>query len=163
MIGRLSDFLRASLSSEPGAFNSLESELHAVQAYLDIEAVRFGERLAVRYICDTETGGAMVPPLILQPLVENAVKYAVGPSKRTVTITVEARSADEWLELIVSDDGRISAPAGHGTGVGLRNVAGRLDALFGAEATLEAVSREGGFAATIHMPLRRVEPFPEPA
>ena len=158
MIGKLSDFLRASLSSDPGDFIALEDEFETVQAYMDIESVRFGDRLDVHYVCDADLSGALVPSLILQPLVENAVKYAVAPSKQVVAVTIAARAEEGQLILTVADDGRAGALAGKsGTGVGLRNVRGRLEALYGAEGSLEAGAGETGFTATLRMPLRRAE------
>ena len=164
MIGKLSDFLRASLSSDPGDFIALEDEFETVQAYMDIESVRFGDRLDVRYVCGPDLSDALVPSLILQPLVENAVKYAVAPSKQAVVVTIEARAEGEHLVLTVADDGRAGpGPGGKAsTGVGLGNVRGRLEALYGAEAALHAGPGKVGFTATLQMPLKRAErPGPE--
>ena len=159
MIGKLSDFLRASLSADPGDFIALEDEFETVQAYLDIESVRFGERLDVHYVCETGLSGALVPSLILQPLVENAVKYAVAPSKQPVAVRIEARAEEGQLILTVADDGRACIAAGGkaSTGVGLRNVRGRLEALYGPAGTLEAGPGETGFVAVLRMPLRRAD------
>ena len=101
MLDHLADFLRASLSSEPKDVITLESELETVQAYLDIEFVRFGDRMNVRYICDDDLRDALVPSLILQPLIENAIKYAVAPSTKVVRLTVHAMKAGEDLFLEV--------------------------------------------------------------
>jgi signal transduction histidine kinase len=159
MIGKLSDFLRASLSADPGDFIALEDEFETVQAYMDIESVRFGERLDVHYACEPGLSGALVPSLILQPLVENAVKYAVAPSKQVVSVRIEARAEGDQLVLVVADDGR-AGPAGvkpSGTGVGLRYVRGRLEALYGPQGSLDAGPGEDGFTAVLRMPLRRAE------
>ncbi len=160
MVLRLSDFFRFSLSTEPTELVSLESELEMVEAYLEIESVRFGERLRIDYACDRSLGDAEVTSLILQPLVENAVKYAVAPSREAVTIAITARVDAGDLVLTVVDDGHVdpvrSMPPG--TGVGLRNVAARLDALYGAAGRLSAERIERGFAATIRMPFRRSSP-----
>ncbi|WP_052697732.1 sensor histidine kinase [Luteibacter yeojuensis] len=155
MIERLSRFLRASLTGEPTDLVSLSAELDMIHAYLDIEAIRFGDRLNVRYACQAGLAEAQVPSFILQPLVENAVKYAVAPAKQAVTIAIEASAENESLILVVEDDGRHDhAMAVPGTGVGLRNVAARLDALYGPAARMEAVRRERGFTAVIRLPLQ---------
>ena len=162
MISKLSDFLRASLASEPGDFITLEEELETTQAYLDIESVRFGARLAVEFACAPGLGDALVPSLLLQPLVENAVKYAVAPAKRTVTIRVEATRDGDNLALVVADDGDPAEPSQRrpGTGVGLGNVRRRLEALYGAQGAVETFPGETGYLALVRMPLRRAEAPP---
>lgn len=157
MLSRLSDFLRASLSSEPTDLVTLSQEIDLVQAYLEIEAVRFEDRLDVRYAIDPGLADALVPSLILQPLIENAVKYGVAPSKRPVTVRIEATAENGNLILIVKDDGRQRSEPdeGAGTGVGLANVAARLDTLYGRASRIEAVRREVGFTAVVRLPMRR--------
>ncbi len=157
MIARLSDFLRISLATEPSGLVPLAAELEMVEAYLDIESVRFGDRLRVRYECAPDLSDAEVPILILQPLVENAVKYAVAPSREPVTILIQAAARGGNLTLTVVDDGSggIVGSGPVSTGVGLRNVADRLEALYGSAAQLTARARERGYVAAIEMPLRR--------
>lgn len=92
MIARLGDFLRITLAMEPTGLVPLASELKMVDAYLEVESVRFGDRLCVRYECGRDLSEAEVPSLILQPLVENAVKYAVAPSRDAVTIAIKAEA-----------------------------------------------------------------------
>ena len=159
MITRLSDFLRASLSEEPTGLVALSYELDTIQAYLDIESIRFGDRMAVRYACDSGLADTQVPSLILQPLVENAIKYAVTPSKEQVTVSIKARATADELVLIVEDDGthQSATRAAISTGVGLRNVAARLETLYGSAGRMEAIKRERGFIAVIHLPLRRAD------
>jgi signal transduction histidine kinase len=157
MITRLSDFLRTSLSDETTGLTTLGSELDTVQAYLEIESVRFGERMKVHYACDPGLTQAQVPSLILQPLVENAVKYAVTPSKEQVTLSIEASATGERnLILVVEDDGRHATEQTPtpSTGVGLRNVAARLNALYGSSGHIEAIRRERGFTAVVRLPLQ---------
>jgi signal transduction histidine kinase len=156
MILRLSSFLRASLADEPTVLVPLAAEIDMVQAYLEIEAVRFGDRLKIRYQCDADLDDAQVPNFILQPLIENAVKYAVAVSREPVTVSVEATLAGGDLILSVKDDGRMSAGGeGSGLGVGLRNVAARLEALYGAAGSVAANRREVGFTAVVRLPLSR--------
>jgi hypothetical protein len=153
MIARLSNFLRSSLVATPGEFVTLDVELNVVQEYLEIEAVRFGDGMAVDFACDEHARGMLVPSFILQPLVENAIKYAVGPSIGVTTIKVDARLDGGDLVMLVSDDGDAEkAKTRGGTGVGLGNVRARLAALYGERASLEAVPLERGFLAIVRLP-----------
>lgn len=158
MIGKLSDFLRASLEADPQREVTLDEEFATLQSYLDIEAVRFRDRLETEFVCPVELLDALVPSFILQPLIENAVKYAVAPSRRTVRIVVRATVVGErTLSLCVEDDGGQAfggAPKG-GTGLGLLNVRRRLEAFYGNEGELVATARERGFVALITLPLHR--------
>jgi signal transduction histidine kinase len=157
MITRLSDFLRASLSVDPADLVALAQELDTIQAYLNIESVRFGDRLEVQYACEPGLAEAQVPSMILQPVIENAVKYAVAPSKDRVTVSIEARRDNDDLVLVVEDNGkhRAGAVSTPGAGVGLRNVGERLATLYGVRANIEAVKRTRGFTVVIRLPLRR--------
>jgi signal transduction histidine kinase len=156
MTVKLSEFLRISLESDPEAEVTLDEELATTQSYLDIEAVRFPQRLKTEFQCPAALLGASVPSFLLQPLVENAVKYAVAPSRHTVTLSVHAKAALGTLTLTVEDDGRQAfgaLPPG-GTGLGLANISKRLDAFYGPLGTLEATATERGFIVTIQLPLR---------
>lgn len=161
MIERLSDFLRSSLGGDGAAFVTLDEELAMLQAYLEIEAVRFGDRLRVRYDCPPGLRRALVPSFLLQPLVENAIKHAVAPAMRPVTITLSAQAAGEDLVLSVEDDGPGEgadlAVKPRGAGVGLRNARERLAILYGPRGALEAVRRGPGFIAIARLPLALAE------
>lgn len=160
MIGRLCEFLRVSFAADPNAVTPLAEELATVEAYLEIESVRFGERLQVEVLCPPELETALAPGLILQPLVENAVKYGVATSRRKVKVRVEAATAGEDLKLLVEDDGdAANLPADHaGTGVGLENARRRLTALYGERAGLEAGRLPGGgWRTALWLPLERAE------
>ncbi|MCP3729843.1 histidine kinase [Sphingomonas sp. MG17] len=153
MILNLSTFFRTSLASEPTEDVPLAEEIAVQKLYLEIEAVRFPERLRATFDIDPAAAAACVPGLILQPLIENAVKYGVAPARRPVDIRVIARVASDMLEVSVQDDGN-GAKALNGTGVGLRNVRDRLAARFGGVASLTAGKRpEGGFEAKLVLPL----------
>lgn len=159
MLAKLSEFLRATLSSDPDALLPLEDELATLQHYLEIESVRFGERLAVEFICPPALNSALVPSFLLQPLIENAIKYALAPSAVPVTIRVEASNDGDTLIVAVEDDGvgqeKHRTP---GTGVGIANVRQRLETLYGAKGSLETRKRERGFVAVARLPLdRRVD------
>lgn len=156
MLAKLSEFLRATLSSEPDALLPLEDELATLQHYLEIESVRFGERLAVEFVCPPTLNSALVPSFLLQPLIENAIKYALAPSAVPVTIRVEASSEGDTLIVAVEDDGvGRDKDLKPGTGVGIANVRQRLETLYGAKGTLETHKRARGFVAVARLPLER--------
>jgi two-component sensor histidine kinase len=158
MILNLSTFFRATLTRNAQATIPLADEIRLQRLYLDIEQVRFPERLRFRLLVPRELEDALVPAMILQPLVENAIKYGVSRSQRPVTITIAAGLlADKVLELIVRDDGDCPpTEAEAGCGVGLGNVQARLEASFGDAA--ECVSGRpsaGGWIVRLTMPYTR--------
>jgi LytS/YehU family sensor histidine kinase len=154
MIMNLSTFYRTSLSGDPMDDVLLSEEVRLQRLYLDIEAVRFPERLRTEIDVPEELMTLCVPGLILQPLVENAIKYGVSGVNRPVTIAITARSERGKLVLTVTDNGKGPASADdHGTGVGLANVRDRLQARFGSRAGLVShVPKSGGFHVTLAMP-----------
>ena len=158
MLAELSDFLRLTLERDDEAEVPLADEVEFVRRYLAIEQVRFGDRL--RVAVDVEPGvlAAPVPALVLQPLVENAVKYAVAPREAGGRIAVEARRDGEALLLAVSDDGPglgSGDGAADGLGVGLANVRDRLREQYGDEGRVEATRAEGGgLRVELRLPLR---------
>lgn len=154
MTDKLSSFLRASLASDPTELVPLDQELTLIEDYLEIESIRFGDRLHVEIDCASNACAVPIPSFLLQPLVENAIKYGVAPSLEPVVIRVTGRREGEDLVVIVEDDGRGSAQAVKtgSTGVGLDNVRKRLKAIYGDAATLSAHPADRGFAATIRLP-----------
>lgn len=158
MLTRLADFLRATLAEPTSGLSPLEHELSVIEAYLEVEAVRFPDRLRVAYDCPPDLGDALVPDFILQPLVENAIKHAVAPAERPVTVTLAARAEARLLEITVSDDGDLAPgrPAALGLGVGLANVRDRLALLFGEHAALTVTHDENGYRAALRLPLARM-------
>ena len=159
MIQTLSGFYRRSLAGDPTSDLALEEEIDLQKLYLEIEAVRFPERLVAEFDIPAELARAEVPGMILQPLVENAVKYGVSATSRPVTIRVAAREEYGRLVLTVSDDGPGAAVAtvnGGGHKIGLANVRDRLAARFGEDAHLLAGPDEGGgWRAVLRLPLVR--------
>jgi two-component system, LytTR family, sensor kinase len=156
MIARLSDFLRLTLETADTPEIPVVEELEFVRRYLEIEQVRFGSRLHVTINAQAEAMNAMVPALVLQPLVENAVKHGVLTREQGGSVSVTAEQKNGDLRLCVSDDGpglpqnRVAA-----RGVGLRNIAARLSELYGNAARLSLdPSPTGGLAATIAIPFR---------
>jgi signal transduction histidine kinase len=156
MVENLSDFLRTGLELDPHDDIPLSREMELQSLYLGIETLRFPERLRVSVALPEDLRTALVPSLITQPLVENAIKYAVARSSAPVSVEIAAARCEDQLEISVSDTGPASqAPAAAGTGVGLANVAGRLRARFGAaQALLAGPNRQGGYTAAIRLPLR---------
>jgi two-component system LytT family sensor kinase len=134
----------------------LADELAMVRDYLAIEEARFGERVQSRVDAPPATLGCLVPPLVLQPLVENAVKHGLSPSAAGGTVWVIARVADGRLYLTVRDDG--AGPDGAataGTGTGLSNVRARLEGLYGDRQALStAAAPDGGTIVRVELPAR---------
>jgi LytS/YehU family sensor histidine kinase len=163
MIARLSDFLRATLGEPSDVKVELDAEFDMLDAYLDVERVRFQDRMQVRLDLPGELRKALVPPFLLQPLVENAVKYGVAASHRTVTITISAQYAERNLLLVIEDDGDCHASSG-GSGVGLANIRERLAIIYGERARLDTrPGTKGGFQASITLPLERASGPPPSA
>jgi signal transduction histidine kinase len=156
MIARLGQLLRTTLEGGGSQEVPLEEELRTVRAYLDIEQARFEDRLRVRWSVDPATHPARVPPLILQPLVENAVRHGIAPRAAEGTIEIEARHSGGALHLAVRDDG-VGLPAGGAPldGVGLANTRARLRQLYGARGGVElAGGTGGGVCVRITLPFR---------
>lgn len=154
MIMNLSTFYRTSLSGDPLDDVTLAEEVKLQRLYLDIEAVRFPDRLRVLIDIPDALMSVCVPGLILQPLVENAIKYGVSPVNRPVTLSISARAEAGQVQVTVADDGR--GPADNhaeGEGIGLPNVRDRLAARFGEAAALHSEApAEGGFIVTLTFP-----------
>ena len=166
MISRLSDLLRLTFDRTGAAKVTLQEELEFLEKYLEIEQIRFQDRLTVRYEIDSATLDAEVPRLILQPLVENAIKHGVSP--RTGPGVVEVSSAVEGnrLSLQVRDNGvGLSGTARQkfNRGVGLPNTRDRLECLYGEAGHLEFSEGDGGLAVRLLFPLEHAPRLPEGA
>jgi LytS/YehU family sensor histidine kinase len=155
-VSRLSDFLRYTLDNDPMSRVTLGSELSALDLYLEIEKVRFGDRLIVEKSIETRVQDALVPSLILQPLIENAIKYAITPSEEGGTLKISARVQHNTLVLQLSDTGP-GLGNGNGnqksSGVGLQNTRQRLQQLYGDnQAFTLAPNEPTGLTITINLP-----------
>ena len=148
----LSDFLRATLSRDPLRDIELGAELALQRLYLDIEKVRFEDALNVSVAVPAELSAARVPALILQPIVENAVRFGADADGRLNLSIVAARDGDGLL-IRVADNGAGGPTAAPGTGIGLNNVRERLALRFGPRAGLEARAAASGFVVELRMPL----------
>ena len=160
MIQSIARFYRHSLAADPTADLPLADEIALQRHYLDIEAVRFPERLIAEFDIPQALESACVPGMILQPLVENSIRYAVSPSRHPVTVRISARAAGNLLVLTVADDGSGASAAASGTtsgtGIGLTNVRLRLEARFGNGAHLQCGALPaGGYASILTLPLVR--------
>lgn len=153
----LSSFLRHTLEKELPDKAPLADEIEAQRQYLLIEQARFEDRLKYVETIPSELRDALAPSLILQPLVENAVKYGVARSSAAVTIEIRAEAVDGRLRLTVTDDGGpATGLAPPKLGLGLENVRRRLDLIYGAAAKLTCGPRSPhGFLAAVEIPLER--------
>ena len=155
-VARLSDFLRYTLDNDPMTRVTLGSELAALDLYLEIEKVRFGDRLIIEKYIESAAMPALVPSLILQPLIENAIKYAITPYEEGGTLRISARVQRGTLVMQVSDTG---PGLGNGienkksSGVGLKNTRERLQQLYGEhQAFTLAPNDPSGLRITINIP-----------
>jgi two-component system, LytTR family, sensor kinase len=157
MLTRLSDLLRLALDSSDTQEVPLRDELAFLKSYLEIEQTRFGERLKVMMDIGPETSGALVPSLILQPLVENAIRHGIEPQALAGIVRLSACCEGDQLRLRVSDNGvglRAGQPVAEG--VGLSNTRARLEQLYGGAHQFQMSNgADGGLAVDIVMPLRR--------
>jgi two-component system, LytTR family, sensor kinase len=153
---RLSEFLRYTLDQDPMKKVTLRQEIEAMNLYLTTEKLRFGERLKLEYAVEDTALDALVPSLLLQPLIENAVKYAVSPAEKGGTIRIEGRMRGSMLELAVADDGPgLSAKAvpGGGRGVGLRNTRERLAVLYEDRHRFVTIDNKPGLRIELGLPM----------
>lgn len=163
MLSRLSSFLRYTLANEPTALVPLSQEVDTLKLYLEIEKMRFDERLRTHFDIDARVAKARLPSLLLQPLVENAIKYAVTPQEEGADITVSARLIGERVLIAVSDTGPGLTDAktrpSLSTGVGLANIRERLAQAFGPDHRFDTRSNPGeGFGVEIEIPFQLDEP-----
>jgi signal transduction histidine kinase len=171
MLTRLSSFLRYTLVNEPTGRVTVANEVETLKLYLGIELMRFEERLRTTFRIDESVQEALLPSLLLQPLVENAIKYAVSPQESGAEITIAAQLVGQNLRITVSDTGpglqnpdtdhRLTGVSFDGgqsvsTGVGLANIRDRLAQAYGPAHRFETYEpSEGGFAVTIELPFER--------
>lgn len=154
MIAQLSDLFRYQLRANQEALLPLEAELSFVRDYLDLEKARFGQRLDYRIVLDApELASVLIPPLLLQPLVENAVRHGLSPRMVGGTVVVRASTREGLLELTVADDGKGFDPAGVQYGFGITNTRRRLDLLYDTALRIDARPGGGGTRCSFSIPL----------
>ena len=153
---RLTSLLRGVLSRSTTEFSTLGDEMDLVRAYLDLEQIRFEERLTVDVDVPAELHGRWIPTLILQPIVENAVKHGLEPLRAGGSVRVAARGDGDRLQIVVEDSGRWSPPATP-SGLGLRSVTDRLRSLYDGRAKLDISSSDQGTRVAIELPEAAVD------
>jgi two-component system sensor histidine kinase AlgZ len=154
---RLSEFLRNTLGLGERESISWREELQLARIYLDVEQVRFGTRLKVEMDVDEECGECMIPPLVLQPLIENAVKHGIASMVDGGTIRVEGHIKNGVMAVSVENSFDPESPSSRRHGLGLRNVRSRLETRFGAAASLTSHSENNLFRAEMIVPCQRAE------
>jgi two-component system, LytTR family, sensor kinase len=160
-VTRLSEFLRYTLDQDPMKRVTVEQEIEALNLYLEIEKLRFGDRLALSYRIDPHAMQALIPSLLLQPLIENAIKYAVAPREQGGRICIDGAVLGDKIRLSVGDDGpgivdgqRLES----GRGVGVRNTRERLQVLYGDRATVELLDQQPGLKVQLTLPAEFTTP-----
>jgi two-component system LytT family sensor kinase len=152
MLNRLSELLRISLQEVGNPVVRLRQEIGFIEAYLDIEKIRFEERLKVSWIVPADLLDVEIPPFILQPLVENAIKYGVAPRADGGSIVIRAYADEHGMLLEVEDDAPATLEAQKGFGIGLRNTRARLDTLYGPGKRFELLRENARTIARIRIP-----------
>lgn len=152
MVIKLSEFMRYSLSRKDEQPVTLRSELENLLLYLDIEKVRFGDKLSTIENIGEQCLEIKMPVMLLQPLYENAIKHGVYESTERVNIITEARITEGYLELVIKNNYDIAPSSAKGTGTGLINVQRRLEVYYGNRASLRTVKENGIFTVTLYIP-----------
>jgi sensor histidine kinase YesM len=159
MIVQLSDFLRYSLDTDPVKRVSLEKELEALKLYLNIEKTRFGDRLEMKFDIEPPANNVLVPSLILQPLIENAVKYAIAPTETGGVISISARLDGQHLVVEIADTGpgiKDVTDELQSRGIGLRNTVDRLQEFYGDSYSFKLERAEPqGLKVYLRLPLEK--------
>ena len=161
MLARLSSFLRYTLVNEPTAKVTLAQEVETLKLYLEIEKMRFEDRLRPHFKIESETIGARLPSLLLQPLIENAIKYAVTPAENGADIWLTACREGQAVRIEVADNGNgegMELAGSPSTGVGLANIRDRLSQAYGAAHRFDTRQNDrGGFSVILEIPFETGE------
>jgi two-component system, LytTR family, sensor kinase len=160
-VARLSEFLRYTLDQDPMKRVTLRQEIEALNLYLGTERLRFGERLRLEYAIEEPALEALVPSLLLQPLLENSLKYAVSAREQGGLVRIEGRTREGLLELSVIDDGPglpEDPQPGDRRGVGLANTRERLAVLYGETCRFAAINSHPGLRVEMALPLETAPP-----
>ncbi len=152
MIIKLSEYLRYSVNRSDKNISLLKNEIDNSSRYLEIEQIRFGDKLLFKISIDETAEKALIPALILQPLFENAVKHGVYESTGQITIHIQARMINEILDIIITNNYDQQAISRKGEGMGLRNIRERLKLIFQTDLLLETNKNNGIFTVHLQIP-----------
>ena len=153
MVVKLSEFMRYALSRKDEQPVSLQNDLENLRLYLDIEKVRFGEKLVTEEHIDSNCLELKIPVMLLQPLYENAVKHGVYESTESVKIVTRARIIDGFMEIIISNDFDPTQVLKRGTGTGVLNVTRRLEVFYGNKASIKTTKENGLYTVSLYIPV----------
>ena len=152
MVIALSDFMRYSLRKQHNETVALEEEINHTRLYLQIEKIRFGNRMDYTFDIDPACFNCQIPTLLLQPLFENAVKYGVYEASETVEISMTATKEGEYSKLVLSNNFDKEAVPVKGEGIGIKNVQERLRMVYNSNKLMEIKEEQGKFMVTIYLP-----------
>ena len=152
MLDKLCELLRKSIDERPSQFITLAEELELAELYLQIQHTRFAERLRVNWQIDPKAHAYLIPSMVLQPLLENAVQYAVQPDPAGADINISAQLQEQGLYLVIEDTGRLSSNAKKGSGVGHSNLAERLNTLYPENISFHAAKTPQGYRVELQLP-----------
>jgi LytS/YehU family sensor histidine kinase len=157
MVIKLSEFMRYALSRKDEQPVSLSSELENIHLYLDIEKVRFGERLITEEQIEEKCMKEKIPVMLLQPLFENAVKHGVYESTGQIKLVSKAMLNDNNLEITITNNYETEETSAKGTGTGLLNVSRRLELIYGKKASLRTTREDGVFTVSLFIPVNNLQ------
>ncbi|OFY76506.1 MAG: hypothetical protein A2V46_03705 [Bacteroidetes bacterium RBG_19FT_COMBO_42_7] len=152
MVIKLSEFMRYALSKKDEQPVTLRSELENLRLYLDIEKVRFGDRLSTEEKIEEKCFDVKMPVMMLQPLYENAIKHGVYESTEIVRIITSVKLIDGYMEIIISNNYDPAPEARKGTGTGLKNVVRRLELFYGNKSYMKTSGENGIFTVSLYIP-----------
>jgi len=160
MVVKLSEFLRYSVSSNINTFTTLNKEMQNIQRYLEIEKIRFGDKLLFEFNMDPECASKNIPVMILQPLFENAIKHGVYESIDQVRVLTGCKSYGDYFEISIANDFDPAAPARKGSGIGLKNIRERLRLMFRNDSLLKTSVDGNVFNVVLTIPNKPLEKRP---
>jgi LytS/YehU family sensor histidine kinase len=156
MVVKLSEFMRYALSRKDEQPVSLQAELENLRLYLDIEQVRFGDKLTTEENIESNCLDFKIPVMLLQPLYENAVKHGVYESTESVRIITQARIIEGYFEITISNNYDSSPSLKRGTGTGLLNVSRRLELFYGKKASIKSIKENGIYTVSLYIPIENL-------
>lgn len=156
MIIKLSDYLRYTVTASKNITATYEQEMENIGRYLDIEKIRFGERIRFSFTNCPECANCLVPSLLMQPIFENAIKHGVNESTDPIKIKVSAQLVDSVLDLEISNNYPSEQNRKSGTGTGLKNVASRLSVMYGSNQLMQVQKSLGLFTVRIKIPQKQI-------